>query len=85
MNGKYRILCSMAIGLLAVTALVAEVRTDYDRTAEFSRYKTYSWERSTHRIHCGPIELEQPLTQHSLRKAGRRLNPAAMFPSWRWR
>ena len=44
MSVKYRILFSMAIAILAATASLAEVKTDYDRTAEFSRYKTYSWE-----------------------------------------
>ena len=33
----------MAIAFLSATALLAEVKTDYDRTADFSRYKTYSW------------------------------------------
>jgi len=42
MRVKYRILFLMTIAILAVTALSAEVKTDYDRTAEFNRYKTYS-------------------------------------------
>jgi hypothetical protein len=43
MGVKYPILFSMAIAILAASASLAEVKTDYDRTAEFSRYKTYSW------------------------------------------
>ena len=43
MCAKGRVLFSMLIGILAATASSAEVKTDYDRTAEFSRYKTYSW------------------------------------------
>ena len=43
MSVKYRISFSMAIAILAATASLAEVKTDYDRTTEFSRYKTYSW------------------------------------------
>jgi hypothetical protein len=43
MSVKHRMLFSMAIAILAATASLAEVKTDYDRTAEFSRYKTYSW------------------------------------------
>ena len=42
----------MAIALLAATASLAEVKTDYDRTAEFSRYKTYSW---------GKVHTQNPL------------------------
>ena len=45
MSVKYRLLCSMAMVILGATASSAEVKTDYDRTAEFSRYKTYSWGR----------------------------------------
>ena len=52
MNVKYRILCSTAIAILAATASLAEVRTDYDRTADFSRYKTYSW---------GKVHTQNPL------------------------
>ena len=43
MSVKHRILFSVAIAALAATASLAEVKTDYDRSAEFSRYKTYSW------------------------------------------
>ena len=45
MSVKYRIVLSMAIATIAATASMAEVKTDYDRTAEFSRYKTYSWRK----------------------------------------
>src|SRR5215469_12652526 len=44
MNVRRRILFSVAIGILSAAASVAEeVKTDYDRNADFSRYKTYSW------------------------------------------
>jgi hypothetical protein len=40
-----RIWSSMAIAILSATISLAEqVKTDYDRNADFSRYKTYSWE-----------------------------------------
>ena len=52
MSVKYRIVFSMAIAILAATASLAEVKTDYDRTAEFSRYKTYSW---------GKVHAQNPL------------------------
>src|SRR5262245_53239398 len=34
---------SAAILLCAAAAICADVRTDYDRTANFGRYRTYSW------------------------------------------
>ena len=52
MSVKYRILFSLAIAILAGTASLAEVKTDYDRAAEFSRYKTYSW---------GKVHIQNPL------------------------
>ena len=52
MNVKHRIMFSMATAILAATGALAEVRTDYDRTAEFSRYKTYSW---------GKVSTQDPL------------------------
>jgi hypothetical protein len=52
MGVKDRMLFSVAIAILAATASFAEVKTDYDRTAEFSRYKTYSW---------GKVHTQNPL------------------------
>jgi len=40
------IFASVGIAFLYATALFAQqVQTDYDRGADFSRYKTYSWEK----------------------------------------
>ena len=52
MSVKDRMLFLVAIAILAATASLAEVKTDYDRTAEFSRYKTYSW---------GKVHAQNPL------------------------
>ena len=52
MSVKRRIWFSMAIAVLSATASLAEVKTDYDRTADFSRYKTYSW---------GNVHTQNPL------------------------
>jgi hypothetical protein len=57
---KYRILFSVAIAILAATASLAEVKTDYDRTAGFSRYKTYSW---------GKVHTQNPLWGDRIRAA----------------
>jgi hypothetical protein len=35
---------SFAIVALAASTSLADVKTDYDRSADFTRYKTYSWE-----------------------------------------
>jgi hypothetical protein len=46
MNTQRKILASVGIMLLAATASSAQqVKTDYDRSADFSQYKTYSWEK----------------------------------------
>src|SRR5258708_22779293 len=60
MNVKYRIVFSMAIAILAADASMAGVKTDYDRTAEFSRYKTYSW---------GKVHTENPLLGDRIKAA----------------
>ena len=31
--------------LFAATSMAQHIKTDFDRTADFSRYKTYSWEK----------------------------------------
>ena len=43
MNINRPIWLSITIAILSATALLAEVKSDYDRNADFSRYKTYSW------------------------------------------
>ena len=43
MKLKVRKFACIASALLFTTAMLAEVKTDYDRSANFSQYKTYSW------------------------------------------
>jgi hypothetical protein len=46
MNVQLKIFASVGIALLFATATFAQqVKTDYDRDANFSQYKTYSWEQ----------------------------------------
>src|SRR5690348_14899016 len=46
MNVQRSIFASVGIALLLATASFAQqVKTDYDRSADFSQYKTYSWEK----------------------------------------
>jgi Domain of unknown function (DUF4136) len=45
MNAQCRISCFMGIAsMLATASFAQQVKTDYDRNADFSSYKTYSWE-----------------------------------------
>ena len=48
MNVKYRIVFSMAIAMLAATASLAEVKTDYDRTAEFESLQDLLMGKGSH-------------------------------------
>jgi Domain of unknown function (DUF4136) len=46
MHVQRMIFASVGIALLSVTASFAQhVKTDYDRSADFHQYKTYSWEK----------------------------------------
>ena len=46
MNMQRTIFASVGIALLFASASLAQqVKTDYDRSANFSQYKTYSWEK----------------------------------------
>jgi hypothetical protein len=46
MNVQRSIFASVGVALLFATASFAQqVKTDYDRSADFSQYKTYSWEK----------------------------------------
>jgi uncharacterized protein DUF4136 len=46
MNVQRKVFASIGIVLLFATASFAQqVKTDYDRSANFSQYKTYSWEK----------------------------------------
>jgi hypothetical protein len=46
MNAKRQILASVGIAAFCAAASFGQqVKTDYDRNANFSQYKTYSWEK----------------------------------------
>jgi hypothetical protein len=44
MNTQLKKFCFTGVVLVFATATFAGVKTDYDRSASFSQYKTYSWE-----------------------------------------
>jgi uncharacterized protein DUF4136 len=85
MNVKHRIKFSMAIAVLSAATSLAEVKTDYDRNTDFSRYKTYSW---------GGLHTQNPLWADRIKtavnsalaaKGWTEVQSAEMFPSCRWR
>jgi hypothetical protein len=71
MNVQHRIWFSMAIAILSATiSLAAQVKTDYDRNADFSRYKTYSWEN---------VHTQNPLWADRIKAA---VNSALAAKGW---
>jgi hypothetical protein len=71
MNVQHRIWFSMAIAILsATTSLAEQVKTDYDRNADFRRYKTYSWEN---------VHIQNPLWVDRIKAA---VNSALAAKGW---
>ena len=61
MNVQRAIFASVGIVLLsATTSFAQQVKTDYDRSATFSQYKTYSWEK---------IQTQDPLWVDRIKEA----------------
>src|ERR1700683_32044 len=61
MNAKHQIFASVGIAMLFATATFAQqVKTDYDRNANFSQYKTYSWEK---------VQTQDPLWVDRIKEA----------------
>src|SRR5229473_5931558 len=61
MNAQHKIFASVGIVLLAATASFAQqVKTDYDRSTDFSHYKTYSWEK---------VQTQDPLLVDRIKEA----------------
>jgi len=61
MNVQRTIFASVGIAVLFATASFAQqVKTDYDRSADFSQYKTYSWEK---------VQTQDPLLVDRIKEA----------------
>src|ERR1700737_4295779 len=61
MNVQRKIFASVGIALLFATVSFAQqVKTDYDRSANFSQYKTYSWEK---------VQTQDPLWVDRIKEA----------------
>src|ERR1700691_5314669 len=71
MNAQRRISCFMGIASMFATASFAQqVKTDYDRNADFSKDKTYSWEN---------VHTENPLWVDRIKAAA---NSALAAKGW---
>ena len=71
MNNQTRLSSCTGIALLFATALFAQqVKTDFDRSADFSQYKTYSWEK---------VHTENPLWVDRIKAA---VNSALEAKGW---
>jgi hypothetical protein len=72
MEIRHHTLLSLAIAsVAATTALVGQVRTDYDRNANFNQYATYSWEA---------VHAEEPLAIDRIKAA---VNTALAAKGWK--
>jgi hypothetical protein len=66
-----KILTSIGAALLCATASFAQqVKTDYDRSADFSQYKTYSWQK---------VQTQDPLWVDRIKSA---VNSALAAKGW---
>src|ERR1700675_5037369 len=71
MNVQRTIFASAGIVFLFATASFAQqVKTDYDRSADFSQYKTYSWEK---------VQTQDPLWVNRIKDA---VNAALTAKGW---
>ena len=71
MNAQHKIFASVGIVLLAATVSFAQqVKTDYDRSADFNEYKTYSWEK---------VQTQDPLWVDRIKQA---VNSALAAKGW---
>jgi hypothetical protein len=71
MNAQHKIFASIGIALLAATVSFAQqVKTDYDRSTNFSQYKTYSWEK---------VQTQDPLWVDRIEEA---VNRALAAKGW---
>src|SRR5882724_2256851 len=71
MNVQRTIFASVGVALLFATASFAQqVKTDYDRSADFGQYKTYSWEK---------VQTQDPLMVDRIKEA---VNRALAAKGW---
>ena len=71
MNTQRTIVALVGAALLfATTSFAQQVKTDYDRSTDFSRYKTYSWEK---------VQTQDPLWVDRIKEA---VNTALKAKGW---
>ena len=72
------------MSLFAGKLSAQQVKTDYDRSADFSQYKTPG-KRSKHKTSWGSTALRRPSMPLGQSKVGRRCHRGATSQSWRSR
>ena len=60
MNNKRAFIASAAIAFIPAAVYAQDVKTDYDRSADFTHYKSYSWEK---------VETKDPLWVSRIKEA----------------
>jgi hypothetical protein len=68
--------------LFAGRASAQQVKTDYDRSANFAQYRTYSWEHVKTKDPLDVDRIKNAVDTALAAKAGTRSNRAPMFVSW---
>jgi hypothetical protein len=71
--------------LIAGTSWAQKVKTDYDRSADFRQYKTYSWEQVKTKDPLMVDRIKDAVNSTLRQEAGPRWIRAEMFRSARWR
>src|SRR5580693_2697588 len=81
----------IGIILLSGTASAQQVKTDYDRTANFAQYKTYSWEQVKTKDPLDVDRIESAVNAALAAKGWTQVNSGgdvwivAIEGGWRWR
>jgi hypothetical protein len=76
------------VGMTLVFAGMApaqQVKTDYDRSANFAMYKTYSWEHVKTKDPLNVDRIKHAVNASWRQEAGRWWTPVPVLLSWPWR
>jgi len=75
------VLMGVMMLLFADKLSAQQVKTDYDRSASFGQYKTYSWEQVKTKDALDVGRIKAAVNAAWQQKAGLRWIPVVMFPS----
>jgi hypothetical protein len=73
--------CTMFLMALLGSALAQKVQTDFDHQANFSQYKTYSWQEIKPANSLWDARIKNAVDAQLTARAGLRWRAAAMWPS----